>query len=119
MDTFESLDDIVPVRNISYGPPRRSLTSKSIIQGLRANLVPVVTRTCQAVAIRCVFDATDEREARKQLAARRRQLEMKALSHSEVLIFYSFLFRVKNPSFFKKRLPKTVFSKRISFNEPL
>ena len=84
MDVFETMDDIVPVRNVSYGPPRNSLSSKSIMQGLRANLVPAITRTCQAVAIRCVFDANDEREAKKQLAARRRQLELKALSHPEV-----------------------------------
>ena len=87
MDAFDTMEDIIPVRSVSYGPPRSSLGSKSIIQGLKANLIPVVTRSCQVVAVRCIFDVSDEAEAKKQIAARRRQLEMKALNHPEVCTF--------------------------------
>ena len=76
--------DSLPLKSVSYGPPRGSLTNRNIMNGLRANLVPAVAGTCQIVAIRCVFGLSDLPTATKQLAARRRQLEIGVLQNPEV-----------------------------------
>ena len=83
------MDEMTPVRSVNYGPPRPSLRNKGTVTSLKANLVPVVTKVCQVVALRCMFDATNEAEGKRQIAARRRQLEKKALEHPEVRIYIS------------------------------
>ena len=72
------------VNEVSYGPPRGSLTNKGIRRSLQANLVPAVITHCQVIAVRCVFELATPDEAKKQLAARRRQLEKKAMEQSDV-----------------------------------
>ena len=82
----------VPVRAIKYQAPRGATTGSNVPVALKANLIPVLSENCQMVAIRCAFDMTSEGEARKQVAARRRQLEKKALEHSEVRCYFSIIF---------------------------
>ena len=87
--TLSDMDELTPVRSVNYGPPRPALRNKGTVNSLKANLVPVVTQVCQVVALRCMFDAKNEEEAKRQIAARRRQLEKKALEHPEVRIYSS------------------------------
>ena len=79
--------DCAPVASVKYGPPRGSLTNQSIVKALQSNIVPAVIADCQVVSLRCVFEFTSFDEARKQLAARRRQLEMKVKENSEVSLY--------------------------------
>ena len=74
----------MPIKSVAYGVPRSQLTSNSLKLCLKSNLVPAVTTHCQVVAIRSAFCLASHQEATQQLAARRRQLELKALEHSEV-----------------------------------
>ena len=58
----------------------------SFIHSFRVIFVPVVVEECHVVAIRCVFNATEEAEVKKQLAARRRQMENLIMESSEVYL---------------------------------
>ena len=76
--------DFIPVRAVSYGPSRTKLRARGIMTALKANLVRAVTQVCQVVAVHRISNTRTDQEATQQIAARRRQLEMKTLQHPEV-----------------------------------
>ena len=93
-----SREDLVyRTTSVSYSRPRSSIQSKGLMNSLRTRLVPAVLQECQVVSVRCVWDFVSRDRAVEQLAARRRQLEMKLLELDEVrshfFIYYSFVSR--------------------------
>ena len=76
----------LPVRRHALVRPRTALTGVNIKNALKTHLVPTILKECQTVSVRCIFDFNNE-EVVKQLAARRRQLEMKLLEREEVILF--------------------------------
>ena len=88
--------NVLPLRNVLYGRPRSQISSRNLMNALKANLLPSVIKNVHVIGIRCVFDFIDRREAVQQLAARRRLLEKKLRESNEVctfifLIFFCFL----------------------------
>ena len=81
-------EDIVPVRRVKYSAPKTALSSSTIRAALSAALVPAVVERCGVVAIRCIFEFSTRAEAVKQLAARRRQLELKMEEIDDVSFIY-------------------------------
>ena len=81
-------DDLLPVRNIRYGPPKASLKNANIESGLRNTLVPAILQCCTVVAVRSIFDFSTYPEAVKQLAARRKQIEDQLLKMDAVSDLY-------------------------------
>ena len=84
-------EDSVPVRNITYSAPKSVLSSTRIKTALATCLVPAVTEKCGVVAIRCCFESCSRADAVKQLAARRRQIELKLIEIDDVSVL-NFIF---------------------------
>ena len=76
----------LPLKRVHYGTPRSACSNMNICNALKAHIVPLVTKEYQVVSIRCCFDFVDHQEAVKQLAARRRLMEMKLTELEEVII---------------------------------
>ena len=70
-------DDLLPVKNIRYGPP-------NIESGLKNTLVPAILQCCTVVAVRSIFDFATYGEAVEQLSARRKQIEDQLLKMDAV-----------------------------------
>ena len=83
-------DDLLPVRNIRFGPPKASLKNANIESGLKNTLVPAILQCCTVVAVRSIFDFGTYAEAVEQLSARRKQIEDQLLKMDAVsgLKFY-------------------------------
>ena len=82
----------LPIKRVRYGTPRSTLSNANICNALKAHVVPLVTKEYQVVAIRCCLDFTDHDIAVKQLAARRRLLEMKLFELDEVSNSHLFIY---------------------------
>ena len=76
----------LPLRSVQYSLPRTQFSSKKLKELLESNLVPPVINDCHVFGVRCVFDFCNNAEAVKQLAARRRILELKLRESEEVCI---------------------------------
>ena len=83
-------EDLLPLRNIRYGPPKASLKNANIESGLKNTLVPAILQCCTVVAVRSIFDFATYAEAVEQLSARRKQIEDQLLKMDAVsgLKFY-------------------------------
>ena len=74
----------MPVRNVKFGPPKTALSNSSIKNALSTTLVPAILESCGIVAVRCAFEFCSQSEAIKQLAARRKQIELKLVEVEDV-----------------------------------
>ena len=71
------------VKDVSLKRPRSKLSSPAIYSALEAHLVPPILNDCHVVAFRGIFSASQE-DIILQIAARRRQIELKLQENSEV-----------------------------------
>ena len=76
------------VWSVSYTPPKGQCSNRNLVTALRTRFVPAILSECQAVSVRCVFDLANRTVAIEQLAARRRQLEVKLFEQNEVHCVY-------------------------------
>ena len=83
-------EDLLPLRNIRYGPPKASLKNANIESGLKNTLVPAILQCCTVVAVRSIFDFATYAEAVEQLSGRQKQIEDQLLKMDAVsgLKFY-------------------------------
>lgn len=79
-------DKSLPLKEIRYTRPRSSCSSQNLMNALEANFIPAVIKDVHVFCVRCVFDFIDSNEAVKQLAARRRVIEVKLRESEEVCI---------------------------------
>ena len=79
--------DKVAKNSVTMAAPARQLNSKVIRQAPETFVVPDVLKHCHVAAIRCIFNVADKEDIVKQLAARRRKLEMSLLENREVRLF--------------------------------
>ena len=90
----------IPKKKVKYSTPR-STCAKNVVNAIRHVFVPVVIEECQILAIRCIFNDPTYEQAKKQLAARRRQMETCVLEYDEVSITFlvianSSIIRIEN-----------------------
>ena len=81
----------IPKRKVTFSTPRSSC-KKNVVNALKHVLIPCVIEECQIMAIRCIFNDSSYDEAKRQLAARRRQMETCVLEFSEVSITFLVVF---------------------------
>ena len=74
----------LPLKRHSLPRVRTDMTSVKLKNALKIHLVPKILKECQTVSVRCVFEYVTNAEVVQQIAARRRQLEMKLLELDEV-----------------------------------
>ena len=73
-----------PRRKHTVGKPRRTSANAMTIRSLDTHVVPCIIELCQVVGIRAIFGHEPHNETVKQVAARRRQIEMALLEEEEV-----------------------------------
>ena len=75
----------LPVRKVELTRPRSKLSATNLKNAFKVRFLPQVTKELHIVAVRCVFDFCSQAEVVRQLAARRRALEIKLLECKEVI----------------------------------
>ena len=82
------MNTTLPIHNVSYGRPRSQFGTGNLKKGLEGHIIPVVIEHTHVIAVRCVFEFTSTAEAIKQLAVRRRKLEMILRDMEQVKVFF-------------------------------
>ena len=73
-------DNQSPYNMVSMAPPARQLNAKTIARALSSLLVYPVLKECRVIVVCGIFNWQDMLEVIRQLAAKRRQLEIEVLN---------------------------------------
>ena len=78
------------LKDINLKRPRSKLSSPAIYSALETHLVPPILNDCHVVAFRGIFSGTPQ-DVTLQIAARRRQIELKLQESSEVRYLFRYI----------------------------